>query len=429
MVDLTKKLNISQLNRKSLASGDLALVYNSDSAIGNRAALVDLNAAIQQASQSGSNRIFVSGLSDLPQPIGGVITLADGVTYDFTQEVDLLGDRLVGGRNTTILGASSESAKILSTGLIGTALITSNYTMPIRHITLEADIIFDLDANGNPFQALDWYGVNLVSDNIGRIADYSNFVASSMAFLGASGLVFDGTFGTVAFSASLFIGSTGTTIAIPATATISTRFRIIYSSVVTGSGLTGIDVSSSASIPVEGYILDTVNFSGAGTATSGVQYNDNKARFLECRGVINSASITGYYMNGNATATTIVATGTPVKVAGTTTTMSISQRFTNTDNRATYSGEIARDFKILVSLTLTSGNNNQIGVYIAKNGVVLNDSEMYVTANTAGRVENAVCQALTMLSNGDYIEVFVENNSAIIDVTVSDLSCITEALN
>lgn len=216
---------------------------------------------LRDADLRSKGLVFVSSPSDLPRPVSGVIALRDGYTYFFLAEVDLLGARLVGGRDTTVLGMSSENCRVKSTGLApGTPLLASNYTTPIRHITLEAATIFDLDATGVPSsQALDWYGVNLEgSSDIGTIRGYSNFVVASMAFLGASGLVFDGTIGTVGFTDCLFVGTNpGTIISIPATATITRRIRISYSSfVVPGAGV-ALDVSTSASVPVEGYVLDT----------------------------------------------------------------------------------------------------------------------------------------------------------------------------
>jgi hypothetical protein len=377
--------------------------------------------------------IFVSKVQDLPQAQSGIITLRDNYTYYFTTEVDLLGLRLVGGQNTTILGSSSENSRVKSTGLaLGDALLTSEWTTPIRHITLEALTIFDLDATGNPDQALDWYGVNLEgSSDIGTIANYSNFVVASMAFLGVSGLVFDGTFGTIGFTDCLLSGTDpGTIISVPATATITRRLRTSYSSIIASGVGVAFDVSTSASIPVEGYIFDTCNFSGGGTYVNGVQHDDNKARWTENRGITNSASVTGYYMQGNATTTTISAITTPTKVSGTTTETTISQRFTvSTTNRATYDGAVTRNFKITAVCSLSSGNGHQIGIYVAKNGSVLTESETYVTTNASGRLENGAVQVLTQLVDTDYLEIWVENNTAATDILVEDLNVIIEALN
>lgn len=374
---------------------------------------------------------FVHTPDDLPSAVGGVHTLEDDKTYFFTDIVDLEGNRLVAGQNTTILGGSSENSRIKSTGLTGTALITSAWSLPMRGITIEADLALDLDADGNSGQALDWFGVNFTDcATIGTIANYSNVIWTDCAILNSKGLTFDGTMGTIGFGSCIFdVAASGTAIIIPATATITRRFRIIYSAFVVGSGETGINVNSSATIPVEGYILDTVNFAGGGTYTTGVAYTDNKALFVNNRGISNSAEIAYYTMNGNATATTISGTNTPVKVAGTTTSQAITQKFTNTDNRATYTGAIARSFEVTVVLSFTSSANNVIGTYIAKSGSVIENSETYSTANASGRAENVVCQTVVDLAQNEYLEVFVENTTGANNITVSDLSVIVRALN
>ena len=55
------------------------------------------------------NIVFVASKSDLPTAVSGVITLQDSITYFITTTVDLTGDRLVGGQNTSIIGGSSEN--------------------------------------------------------------------------------------------------------------------------------------------------------------------------------------------------------------------------------------------------------------------------------------------------------------------------------
>lgn len=375
--------------------------------------------------------VFVSSVSDLPTASGGVITLADNITYFFTTEVDLLGSRFVCGVNTTILGASSENCSIKSTGLTGTALITSVYSLPIRNITIEADVALNLDGDGTT-TALDWFGVNFTDcATVGTIKDYSNFIMADSAFLNSGGLTFDGTIGTVGFSQCLFdVNGTNTAFILPSTLTISRRFRIIYSSFVVGTGQTALNVNTSATIPTEGYILDTVNFAGGGTYNTGVQYDDNKALFVNCKGINNSDSIANYYMSDNATVTNVITVATPLKIAGTTTANSINQKFTHTNNRATYTGAINRNFKVTATVSVTSASaNDQIGFYIAKNGTVITESEMYVTTNASARAESVTIQTITSLITNDYVETWVENDTDASDVTVTFLNVIIEPLN
>lgn len=376
--------------------------------------------------------VFVSKKSDFPTAVDGVITLEDNKTYYITSNVDLTGDRLVGGANTTILGASSEVSILTSTGLgVGVPLLSSIYTTPIRNIAInDVDTAVSFDGTSNPNDmALDWTGFNFVNiPNVGTIKEAGNFIFDKGAFLNSKGLKFDGTIGTIALNNSLFSGDglAGGLLEILSTCTITRRFRVIYSSVVAFGSTNGINVSNSATIPNEGYILDTINFSGGGTYLSGVVVTDNKTLFVNCKGINNTDEISQYYMNGNATTTTIGTTNTPTKVLGTTTSASVTQKFTNTDNKATYNGSITRYFKVTATLSVESGNNNQVGCYIAKNGTVLNDSEVYGTTSGSGRAENIVIQTLVELTTNDYIEVFVENATASNNITITDLNVIID---
>ena len=375
----------------------------------------------------GVDLTFVRDKNDLPLASNGVITLPPNVAYYFVTTVDLGGDRLVCGENTTLLGSSSENCRIKSTGLTD-PLITSVYSLPMRGLTIEATHALDLDGDGTT-TALDWFGVNFTDcATIGTVKDYANFIMTDCAFLNSSGLTIDGTIGTVGFSSCLFDSRTGgTAITLPSTAEITRRFRVIYSSFVILSGETGINLSTSATIPSEGYILDTVNFSGGGTYTTGVAYTDDKARFTDCRGVLNSAVVGYYTMTENATATVIESTSVAVKAAGTTTSQAVTQRFTHSNNRLTYTGALSRTARVSVILGFTTGANDRVGVYIAKGGTVISFSESYATANTAGRVESVSGQVIVSLATNDYIEVFVQNESGIRNITVTELSVIIEA--
>lgn len=378
-----------------------------------------------------SKTVFISDWVDFPRPVSGAITLEDDFTYYISGEVDLQGNYLVGGQNTALIGGSSENSRLKSTGLSASiGLLTSEWSITIRDITLDGvsgGKLLDLDASGNANQALDWRNVNFENtDNIGLIANYNNFVGETIGILGAAGWVFDETVGTIAFANTLFSGTaTGTIIEVPSTAVISRRFRVIYSAVVVPTGGTGFDVSTSASIPVEGYIFDTCNFAGGGTYLAGFDYTSNVARFEGNRGITNTAVVSGYYMQGNATDTVISATATPVKVLGTTTETAISQKFDNTtSNRALYEGAIPRNFEVQIVFSLSSGNNNKIGFYVAKNGTELSESETYVTTDSGGRLENGYVQVLVSLEGGDYIEAFVENDTATNDVLVDSMNLI-----
>jgi hypothetical protein len=368
--------------------------------------------------------VFIASLDDLPTPSSGVITLADNVTYFFTNSIDLLGDRLVCGQNTTILGGSSENCRIKSTGLTQ-ALITSNYSLPMRNITIEAALALNLDGDGTT-TALDWFGVNFTDCAVvGTIKDYSNFIMADSAFLNSSGLTFDGTIGTVGFSQCLFDGrSATTTFILPATLTITRRFRVIYSSFVVLSGETGINVNASATIPTEAYILDTVNFGGGGTYLSGITHTSNDALFINCTNITNTAVNGQLYMQGNVTATTVSVQNTFYKVAGTTTASADNSKFSHSNNRLTCDAVISRKYLIQCVLSFTSSANDicEFGFYDSQLATLRTPSRTKATANASGRAENVAFSCVVTMKANDYLEIHCRNTSGARNITVDQLN-------
>jgi hypothetical protein len=394
------------------------------------------------AGQTGSlptSVVFVDAPGDLPAVSGGVHTLAANATYIISGTVDLLGNRIVCGDNTTIIGAgSSENCRLKSTGLTGTALITSAYSLPMRSLTIEADVALALDGTGTPTAALDWFGVNFTDcGTTGTIANYSNFIATDCAWLNSGALTFDGTIGTVGFSSCIFSpAATKTALAVAATATVTRRFRIIYSAFVVTSGMTGINFHASATVPDEGYILDTVNFGGGGTSTTGVAYTSDKARWVACVGVTNTVAVASMFMKNNAVATDIIVQGDRYPMAGVTQFAALSQRFEHVlaDNAVRYISAVPRRVKAQVSFSIEGPNNNIIGVYIGKctsgNGLDpdadrISESEVYVTTSGA-RPDAGFVQALVDVADGDKLYIIVQNTSGTGDVTVNFMNMIVE---
>lgn len=381
-----------------------------------------------------SGIIFVNSKSDLPSPSSGIITLAANQTYFITATVDLTGDRLVCGNNTTIIGGSSENCILKSTGLsASTALISSLYSLPMRNLAITHGTALNLDGTATPTAALDWLGVNFTNCAIvGTIKSYSNFIMSDCALLSSANMTFDGTIGTVGFVNCLFSGIAAQTILnFPSTLTVTRRIRAIYSSFIAFGGATAINVSTSAIVPIEGYILDTINFSGGATYTEGVQYKDNKALFLNCKGVTNSTELGQMYFSNNATQNPITTQSVFEKILGTTTASSINERFTHTNNQLTYTGGITRSFVITASCSASSITtaNATITIRIAKNGTTLAESESQATTSAVNRNENFFCQTIVQLAQNDFIELHIANNSSALNLLASELNIVVRAVN
>lgn len=375
---------------------------------------------------------FVDKLEDFPTPVSGVITLQDNLTYFITTTVDLLGNRLVGGQNTTIIGGSSENCILKSTGLSSsTALLSSVWSTPMRNITLTHGTAINLDATGNANQAIDWFGVNFTGcATVGLVKSYSNFIMTDCALLSSANMTFDGSIGTVGFDQCLFSGIAGqTTLNFPSSLTITRRIRVIYSSFVAFGGATAINVDVNAVVPVESYILDTINFSGGATYTAGVQYNDNKALFINCKGINNTAEIGQMYFADNATQNAIATQSVFEKIEGTTTPSAQNEKFSHSIGRLTYTGGITREFVVTASCSVNSVVTPAatITVRIAKNGVTITESESQATTSSAGRNENFYCQALATLAQNDYVELFVANQTNANSLLVTEMNVLVRS--
>jgi hypothetical protein len=396
--------------------------------------LINLQDQIDNIVCETNSIIYINSLSDFPAPSASVITLQANKTYIITQAVDLDGNRLETSGVCNLFGLSSEVSFLTSTGLgVGVPLITSEWTIVIEKLSIkDVDTAVYIDGNSR-LVALDWKAVNFIDvPNVGTIDTCDNFIFDTSAFLGAQGLKFTGTIGTIALNNSLFrgLGSAGNIIELDASCIITRRFRIIYSSIIVFFGTTGIDVNASANIPIEAYILDTVNFSGGGpTYLAGVDNTSNKALFINCVGITNTAVNGQLYMQGNATATVIAGTNTFVKIAGTTTASPDNSKFSHSNNRLTCDAVISRKYLIQANLAFDSSANNvcEFGFYDSQISTIRVPSRTKSTANAAGRAEGVSLFCIVEMGAGDYIEVHAANTSAINNITVEQLNfAITE---
>jgi hypothetical protein len=394
------------------ATMDLTLKYLSD--------------LVSDAVVGGGALIQVTEVSDLPLSVGGVITLLDNVTYRFLNHIDLLGERLVGGSNTTILGESSENCSITSTG-IGTSfpsnyLFESLYTTPIRHITFkDVPLAIGINVPGTGVQpiALDWTGVNFsgCTTNL-YCGEADNFIFDKGAILGSGTFIFDDSIGTIGIANSIFVGSGSdyNMIELTANCIITRRLRISYSSLVAFGSTKAVDVDVSATVPTETFILDTVNFSGGGTYLPGVDNTSNKSLFVNCVGLQNTAVNGQIYMQDNAT---------------TTTASSDNQKYSATDNRLTNEAVVERKYLIQCNLSFTSGNNKvcQFGFYDSKLAAIRVPSKTKSTSNGSGRAENISFNCVVNHSVGDYLEIWCANVTDTADITVTDLNFVITEIN
>lgn len=373
--------------------------------------------------------VFASSVDDFPAAVAGVRTLSK--LYVLTASIDFEGDRLTGSGG--LVGFSADKVRLTSTGLTGQPFITWTGNAIMHNLTIEnVEKGFYINTAGTAF---DWTRVNFENcTQSGEVGNCLFFIIDTMAFINSPNLVFSGTINSFVASPnciwrSLAADILESQIKFESTFVATSRVRIQDTQINTLAGQTGIEFVSGATVPTDSFILRYVRFSTVGTPLNGINGDDLIADFIGCQGldVINTEPNAYITMNENLTTTVISGLGVPTKILGTTTQQEPTQKFLCENNKITYLGAAPIFVKIQTIVSLSSGNNHQIGLYIAKNGTVLDQSETYETTDGTGRKNNMVVQTKTRLNNLDYIENFVENNtSPSTNILVNSLSTIVD---
>lgn len=409
---------------------------DNDSSVSGATVADALNALLALAPPVSSDYLLIATKADLPAAVAGVITMPALSTWIFLDDVDLTGDRIECAGIATIVGFGPETCKIRSTGLgAGEALISSVYTLTLRSLGLYADAgstCVRVDGTGQPtLPALDWFSLNFNEGSAtpGKAAEITEIGNSINILLGVfgDGFYFDGAASTIGFVDTIFVANSGKYgIKVEATASISSRLRLTSSAVVAIG--TGLDVPQAAIAQSEGFVLFLCSLSGPGTRVTGITYTDDEARWIECRGITNTTRVGSYFMQSNATSTTIVTPGTYVKAAGTTTANPTNQRFDHADNRLTYVSELVETFTIQVSAAFVSGNNKEVLMAVYKGNIdgtpAAPITAYYAasTTNSGGRAEGVAYQEIVTLSEGDYLEIWITNNTDTTAVTLESVN-------
>lgn len=132
------------------------------------------------------------------------------------------------------------------------------------------------------------------------------------------------------------------------------------------------------------------------------------------------AEYANVHMHGNSTETVIASTATAVKVAGTFIVGDEAGYTGDTTGRITHDGNTARHIiNAIISMTVASGTNHKVSMYIALNGTVI-PSTKTTTTTSSGLYRSLATFANLELDEGDYVEIFVRNESTTDNLIVLD---------
>ncbi|MBL4795935.1 MAG: hypothetical protein JKY50_00825 [Oleispira sp.] len=366
----------------------------------------------------GSNIVVINSPDDFPDAVAGVRTLGPNLIYRVSGNVDMGSDRFMLLDGTSMSGNSTFVDKITSatTGVLFEGADGASVSIE----TLSISCI-----NGTPISqtsttpqtgvvSLDTVIIE-VCDKLGSFNN-TQIVTLSRVSIGdalTSGFIVSGTVVAVNLDSMLISGFSGTLLDFTTSVcdVIDIENITVFSD--TGANVVIDGLPNSGNISAGGHgSLRALNIIGPFTSTGNILPSDLRWDF-QLNNVFPDSENSSYLsMPVNTTATTITTVNTPVKVAGTWTDINAS-RFTNdTTGKMTYIG--TRTILAQVSYTGTiqksGGGTDNFTMHVAKNGVP--DANLIaVFATDSTRDPNIAITGIIQLETGDFLEMFIENNS------------------
>lgn len=201
----------------------------------------------------------------------------------------------------------------------------------------------------------------------------------------------------------------------------------------------GFDVSTNPTITNDAVMRDVVF---TGTLTTGkyvngytvgsyTGYNFNSKWMVNSPGIpreddsVAVGDASSDFGVGSGASTTLT-TGTPVKLAGATTSNNLF-RFSRggVDNRLQYLGNKKKFVKISGASSFQASANSTVYIfYLTKNGTVINQSKIYVSSNSSSDVLAVPFQTIVEISPNDYVEVWVQRYSGTGNILTVSLNLI-----
>ncbi len=387
-----------------------------------------LSTAVQDKLNSGllSNYIIVEQKSDLPTPVGGVITLSDNHIYEFNGDIDITTDRIECGINNTIKGQSSLSTSLNYDG-IGSAITSTDKFTVIEKIKISCTSGNAIEASGNTTQNL--IVNDVATDTSSNIAKFTNFNAVKIINCSfdssTDGIGFIGTGNSFLLENSSITNVTNNSVDF-GTAVIS-DVNIVNNSLPTGVGAVAINATASTNIGNWGRVTGCL-FSTTGTPLSGFNHTDVKWWFNHNINVQDSQVLGGLVMELNATTTVINVINQWEKVAGTTIASSVNERVIMSGNNELTMNTNGQNFSGIMHISLSCDDDPSIELYeftVYKNGAKMTNITMQLGAENFDHTASLTVPDL--FADGDIYELYLRNTTNLDALTINSLQIMIKA--
>ena len=165
---------------------------------------------------------------------------------------------------------------------------------------------------------------------------------------------------------------------------------------------------------------------GAGTLTSGVSNTSVKSKWRDNNGIANTYVGSRWTLTSE-TATTVSASSTYYKAAGTTTYVDETWFSNSTDNAPVLDSSNPIEVICSGALSLTAGNNQDLRVKVRQwdnsaSAYVDLETMPQVTTSGTGNAQTVAVIAFATMEENDRIELWVSNESATANITLKENS-------
>lgn len=410
--------------------GDFFLVYASDGSSLLRSVGGKLTPT---SSVSLNNLVTVQSLSDLPDPVGSVISLQSGFVYEVNGIINLAGNRIATNGANALIGNSSVHDGFIytGTGALFTSIAGESTIYAGISCRAENGTFFDVTGDGN--------NIIIIKDNCDFSGSTGIGSLSDMRFLGIldtllssndDGIEISGTNSRFTMRGCTIFGNDNEFIDLGSSTWES--FVVAGNQAITiPSGATFLSGAASSANIVNAATIQGNIFSGAGDYLDTIANEDLKWEFLGNKGnkgTQDSQREGGSYISTSAP--TVITTGSgdagnPIPIVGTFT-ETIAKRFTTTAaGLLTYIGLEFVSVDVIVSCDLdpASGANKAYVMCVAVNGACEVASRIQVSID-ANNPSPVMCQFPVSLGTSDTLQAYIENITDETNVTATSLSIV-----
>jgi hypothetical protein len=379
-----------------------------------------------QVAVSNSTTI-VNELSDFPNPVSGVITLANDTDYLISNSISTT-NRFILSQNTVVRSVDNRINTLTYTGT-GTMFTCGQGAQVIKEISISCPNGQFIDTTGNSTGGLTlrWVRFTEVKD-FGVLAKPLVDIYDILVELHTGdGFEFSPSITNrrlVIENWTCLNTTSDTNVFLDLSTAEFSAFSIInlqfLSTVIGQTLLKGLAGGDNMALETIGYV-SFVTVKGGMVALDTISNSDAGWDFDAVNILADTQPHAIVSLNAQAT-TTITATSTPVAVNGNFSPAGVQLYETNANGRITYKGKRDRFVRIDATLSFqqNGGNGRILTAAIAVNNTVL-------AASTVQReVDNGEAGAVALtwgvdLSTDDFIEIFVGNNSTTDNIQVNQL--------